>query len=68
MWLTEVRLLLFLILVEFSLLILVLGVFPILSLGGESVILFVTRGSILSLLLLILSNSARKFGIYAREV
>lgn len=36
--------------------------------GGEVVIIFVLRGRVLRLLLLVVSNYARKFGIYSNEV
>ena len=67
-WLLEIRLLLFLILVEFSVFLGTLRILPEWGIGGEAVVIFIISGSVLRLLLLVVSNSGRKFGIYSTEI
>lgn len=67
-WLGGARLLVFLVLLESIIFISAILLCFALRLGGEILILFIASGGVLGVLLLIVTSSTRKFGLYAREV
>lgn len=59
--------LVFLVLLEFIIFLSALFVSPMFSLGGEVLTLFIIRGGVLRMLLLVVTSLTRKFGAYSSE-